>query len=234
LLPDPLGPAERAAVAEELASMLRHDLRNKFAAVRNAGFYIRRRLSETDVWKADPRLEELSGIIQQEMALANALLEQQMTVRHLFAPTPTRIDPRQCVEHAVSCARVPPQPALRIEVDMPQAWVKADPTELELGLCCLLENAAEAMEGSGVVRVRGFSDDNHYFIEIADGGPGIPETNGETVLRPLHTTKHGHAGLGLNIERRIAQRYGGSLRVRHPPAGGLVAMSVQVLPGGSV
>jgi len=225
-LPDPLGLAERAAVAEELASVLRHDLRNKFAAVRNAGFYIRKRLENTDAWKADPRLEELSGIIQQEMAMANALLEQQFSVKHLFAPAPAEVDPRQCIQHAIAGARVPP--AIRIEVDAAPASVRADPTELALGVCCLLENAAEAMDGSGLVEVRGFANDAHYVIEVADGGPGIPETDGEAVLRPLHSTKEGHAGLGLNIARRIAHRYGGSLSVRHPPAGGLIAITVEL------
>ena len=47
--PDPLGAAERAAIALEVASLMRHDLRNKLSAIRNAAFYIRRRAEKSDL-----------------------------------------------------------------------------------------------------------------------------------------------------------------------------------------
>jgi hypothetical protein len=42
---DPLGPVEQAAAAEEMLSVMRHDLRNRLATVRNAVYFIRRKLA---------------------------------------------------------------------------------------------------------------------------------------------------------------------------------------------
>lgn len=70
-----------AGITEEVASVLRHDLRNKLAVIRNAAFYIRRRLAGTEAWRADPRLEELSGVIQTEATRANELINERLGLR---------------------------------------------------------------------------------------------------------------------------------------------------------
>jgi len=138
---DSLGAAELAAVAEEVASVLRHDLRNKLAAIRNASFYIRRRLAKTETWSADPRLEELSGVIQREANAANELLDERLGLGHLFARAVARTDARECVRQAIASARIQQGPALRVDLEAGTGEVDADSTELALAIRCLLENA---------------------------------------------------------------------------------------------
>lgn len=208
---DPLGPVQLVAIADELASLLRHELRNKFASVRNAGFYIRRRLRETEAWQADPRLDELAGIIQDEMRLANELLDQRLRLQHLFAAAPVRVDAADCVRLATSSVRVPSSSRVALEVDARPGYVVADPNELALAVRCLIENAADATGSQGTVRVRAGAGFARYTIEVEDAGSGIHESQRSLVLQPFYTTKPGHAGLGLNIAQRIAERYGGSL-----------------------
>jgi CheY-like chemotaxis protein len=58
--------------------VLRHDLRNRLAAARNAATYIRKRLSKTDVWQSDPRLERFADVIDTEIAAANELLSRML------------------------------------------------------------------------------------------------------------------------------------------------------------
>jgi signal transduction histidine kinase len=225
---DSLRAAEVAAVAEEVASVLRHDLRNKLAAIRNASFYVRRKLAKTDSWKADPRLEELSSVIQQEATAANELLEDRLGLRHLFARVATRTDARECVRRAVACARIPGEPEIRVDLDARAGDVEADPTEFALAIRCLIENAAEATEGRGVIAVRALSSGSHYVVEVADRGPGIAISERARVLKPFHTTKKGHAGLGLNIASRVAQRYGGRLVFGEVSAGASVAIHLEL------
>jgi signal transduction histidine kinase len=221
---DLLRAAELAAVAEEVASVLRHDLRNKLAAIRNAAFYVRRRLAKTEAWTADPRLDEMSDVIQKEANASNELLNQTLTLKHLFAPAVARIAARECVRQAIACARMPREPALRVALDAHAGNVVVDPTELMLAIRCLIENAAEAMEGVGVIEVRARSSESHYIVEVGDHGPGIAATERALVLKPFHTTKKGHAGLGLNIAARVAQRYRGRVAVGDPPSGASVAI----------
>jgi signal transduction histidine kinase len=225
---DPLEAAELAAVAEEVASVLRHDLRNKLAAIRNAAFYIRRRLSKTEPWRADPRLEELSGVIQREANASNELLDERLGLAHLFARAVARTDARECVRQAVASARIQQGPALRVDLDARAAEIAADSTEFALAIRCLLENAAEAMDGRGVIAVRALALESEYVVEVTDQGPGISKQDRELVLKPFHTTKRGHAGLGLNIASRIARRYRGRLVVGEVASGGQVTVHLQL------
>jgi signal transduction histidine kinase len=223
---DPLGPVELVAVAEEMASQLRHELRNKFAAVRNAEFYMRRRLRSTEAWQADPRIEELAGIIQSEMRLANELLDQRLRLQHLFTPAPSRVDAAECVRLAVACTRVGTGCSVVIEVDAEAGCVTADPHELALAVRCLVENAVEATGPGGAVRVRARPVNARYVIDVEDAGPGIQEARRGAVLEPFHTTKSRHAGLGLNIAVRLAERYAGALLFREVSAGTAVGLEL--------
>ena len=62
-------------------------------------------------------------------------------------------------------------------------------------------------------------------LPIVDG-PGMPDRG--LVLKPFHTTKKGHAGLGLNIAARVAQRYRGRVVLGDAPSGALVAIHLQL------
>jgi signal transduction histidine kinase len=221
---DPLGPVQTLALADEMASLLRHELRNKFSSVRSAAFYVRRRLRETEAWQADPRLEELSGIIQDEMRIANELLDPQQRLQHLFAAIPGRVDAADSVRLATSCLRVAGGCAVAVEVDAQPGHVTVDPNELGLAVRCLVENAIEATGGDGAVRVRALPVEARYVIEVSDVGAGIPESRRNVLLQPFYTTKPGHAGLGLNIARRIADRYAGVLLFRDVALGATVAL----------
>src|SRR5688500_14840853 len=68
---------ERAAVAEVVASVLRHDLRNRFSSIRNASYYLMRQTQKTELWKTDPRMEAFFQLIDRELASAEDLLSNR-------------------------------------------------------------------------------------------------------------------------------------------------------------
>ena len=63
---------------------------------------------------------------------------------------------------------------------------------------------------------------------VADTGPGIPPGEAERLFGEFEqadtalTRRHGGAGLGLAISRRIVERMGGELTVEPRPGGGSV------------
>jgi signal transduction histidine kinase len=225
---DPLGSVQRVAVADESASLLRHELRNKFASVRSAEFYIRRRLRTSEAWNADPRLEELSGIIQEEMRLASELLDRRH-LQHVFTPAAARVDAADCVRHAAACTRRSKDCHVEIEVEAEAGHVLADPSELALATRCLLENAVEALGTNGLVRVRARPEALRYVIRIEDTGAGVSKSQHDALFEPFFTTKPGHAGLGLKIARRIAERYAGILQFCESPQGTVVALELELI-----
>jgi CheY-like chemotaxis protein len=75
---DPLTGAARAALAKEVTSVLRHDMRNKLGSIRNAAFFLRRRVRETDLWEKEPRVGEFFTLIEETIVAASAMLEDPL------------------------------------------------------------------------------------------------------------------------------------------------------------
>jgi PAS domain S-box-containing protein len=80
----------------------------------------------------------------------------------------------------------------------------------------LLVNAAQALEGDGVVRVRTRHDEAASLVgvDIEDTGAGIPPATLPRIFEPFYTTKRGGTGLGLSICRDIIERMGGRIDVK--------------------
>ncbi len=129
---DPLGGLERASVAEEVASGLRHDLRNHLASIRNAAFYLRRRTRDTELWRADPRMAQFFGLIDDTVLLSTGLLEDRLSLKHLFSRSVSRVAGSSCVEQAAACARTPP--GITVALEVYPGEVVADRAEVALAI----------------------------------------------------------------------------------------------------
>jgi signal transduction histidine kinase len=89
----------------------------------------------------------------------------------------------------------------------------ADPTHLEQVLWNLLLNAAEAMGGSGTIRVTLRSDGGRLRVAIEDSGVGIAEEVLARLFRPFVTTKLHGTGLGLPLCRKLVEAHGGTIAI---------------------
>lgn len=69
----------------------------------------------------------------------------------------------------------------------------------------LVRNAAQAMEGEGIVKIVSGSSKDHVYIDVIDTGKGISPRDFETIFRPGFTTKKRGWGLGLSLGRRIVR-----------------------------
>jgi signal transduction histidine kinase len=77
----------------------------------------------------------------------------------------------------------------------------------------LLGNAIDALAGRGDITVRSEVHLDMILVSVTDNGPGIDPTLQDNLFTAGASTKNGrHAGLGLAIGQRLAQRLGGSLR----------------------
>jgi signal transduction histidine kinase len=97
--------------------------------------------------------------------------------------------------------------ALEVAAGCPVS-IEADADRLRQALINLVNNAADALEASGVVRLGASADPDGGFINIfvEDSGPGLPEGQAES-----ESSKPFGLGLGLTICREIAAHHGGEL-----------------------
>lgn len=107
------------------------------------------------------------------------------------------------------------------------ASVMARPGALKRCLTNLLDNAVKY---GGAAQVSASREGAQAVIRLRDHGPGIPEAYLETVFEPFYrmetsrSRETGGTGLGLPIARNIAEKHGGTLRLRNHPSGGLEAI----------
>jgi signal transduction histidine kinase len=139
-------------VAEELGSTLRHGLRNKLAAIRNATFYLHKKVQSPDA-----RVEQMLELIETELASTEELLKTR-----LAPPDPAA----QCDAGAVASAL---SAELGVQMEVEPAVVRANAAELELALFCLIENAYAA--GATHVKVACHRRDGRVALEVSDDGP---------------------------------------------------------------
>lgn len=116
-----------------------------------------------------------------------------------------------------------------------EVYYRGDPQRVEQILLNLLSNAIKFTEPGGTVTVRaevlngdggGEQAGERVRIDVEDTGIGIDEKDLATVFEPFVqarsglTRRHGGAGLGLPISRRLARMMGGEVEVRSEPGEG--------------
>jgi signal transduction histidine kinase len=83
----------------------------------------------------------------------------------------------------------------------------------------IIDNAIDAMHGTGELRVRTYRDYGGVVVEIGDNGPGIPADVQPHVFEPFFTTKGvgEGTGLGLDTVQRIVKKHRGNIRLSSKP-----------------
>jgi len=84
----------------------------------------------------------------------------------------------------------------------------------------LIDNAIDAVGGSGKICVGTFVEDNQVVVEIVDDGKGIPPEIQPRLFEPFFTTKSVGTGTGLGLlisNRIVANRHGGEIEFESKP-----------------
>ena len=79
----------------------------------------------------------------------------------------------------------------------------------------IIDNAIDALDKNGQIKIVGRNSKDRACIHIIDNGPGIPEENLSRIFEPFFTTKEigKGSGLGLDISYRIVKQHFGNIKV---------------------
>jgi signal transduction histidine kinase len=108
---------------------------------------------------------------------------------------------------------------VKLDFDRTLPKICARGSELNQVWTNLIDNAIDAMQGKGELRIRTARDLDHLLVEIGDNGPGIPEELQTHIFEPFFTTKGVGQGTGLGLEtaRRIIQEHSGEITFQSVP-----------------
>ncbi len=214
-------------------SGMRHNLRNKLASLRNATFFLKRKLDGQPVWRDDARVPRFFDIIESELAAADQITAAGMG-EALSEPQPDRVDLAAVVRAAFEMRPAPSGAVVSSEVEVGEHPLTIGGDELAVALRCLLDNAVESVlaAGGGSVVVRtAQAEDGFVALAVVDDGGGFATGDPTPWLAPFATSKPGHLGLGISVARRVASRAGGSVDVAAAGRGALATIAVPLHKG---
>ncbi len=97
----------------------------------------------------------------------------------------------------------------------------------------LIDNALDAMDGTGTLRLATRLEEDSVVVEVGDTGPGMPPPVAARAFEAFYTTKDvgKGTGLGLDIARRIvAERHGGTITIDSRPGATVLAVRLPIRP----
>jgi signal transduction histidine kinase len=97
--------------------------------------------------------------------------------------------------------------------------VKCYPNQLNQVFMNVISNAAQAIEGKGVIDIETRLQGDEVCVLVRDSGNGISAVDLEKIFNPGFTTKGVGVGtgLGLSISYNIVERHGGRFQVKSQP-----------------
>ena len=230
---------ERVYALGIVAAGIGHELRNPISWIASNLTHSLGELDELggalaagDVGRASARLHEIRAALQDANTGTERVIEivsaiQLSTVRAASESELVRLD--EVVRLALRLVEGDLRRTAHVELDvLSTAQVSGSRTQLSQIVVNLLVNAIHAVSKrppeKAVIAVRVSADDHYVALEVADSGPGVPDSDRERIFDPFFTTKPGvGTGLGLAISRKIALDLGGSLDVeRDARLGGAV------------
>jgi PAS domain S-box-containing protein len=208
--------AQRQLAWKEVAQRVAHEIKNPLTPIALSAERIGRHLDRSQPDSPNV-IRKCSEVILSCVASLRLLVDQFSALAQFPAPQPRACDMNRVVEEALALftGRLDGIIVQRnLEAGLPT--VLADPEALRRALANLIDNAAEAMQGS-LLRVLGIQsilseDGAAVEVTVSDTGHGLTEEIRERLFLPFYSTKHRGTGLGLSIAAKIAQEHGGSIR----------------------
>jgi signal transduction histidine kinase len=227
---------ERTEAIAHFVSGIIHDFNNlMFAVSGRLALLIRK----TDDDKTREGLEE----VQAAATDAGHVLRRLLQAERLGLDDALDFDPWNEMAQIIRTAQRLLPKRIRFEADVrpPQAGshrlMRAVPQTLQQLVLNLVVNSRDAVESNGRIRIAAgpTSDEQMFYIQVEDDGPGIPESMREEVVKAFVSTKESGSGtgLGLSICTRVVRDAGGTLELGESSLGGLCVTAQFPLVEGS-
>jgi hypothetical protein len=208
--------AQRQLAWKEVAQRVAHEIKNPLTPIALSAERIGKHLERSQP-ESPGIIRKCADVILTCVGTLRTLVDQFSALAQFPVSQPRPCDMNQVLEEALGlfAGRLD---GIAVQRDMEAGLpaVMADPDAIRRALANLVDNAAEAMQGS-LLRVLGVGsalseDGTAAEVSVSDTGPGLTDEIRERLFLPFYSTKHRGTGLGLSIAAKIAQEHGGSIR----------------------
>jgi two-component system, NtrC family, nitrogen regulation sensor histidine kinase NtrY len=230
--------AQRQVAWKEVAQRVAHEIKNPLTPIALSAERIGKHLDRGQPDSAGV-IRKCSQVILGCVGTLRTLVDQFSALAQFPAPQLRACCMNQVADEALAlfAGRLE---GITVERDLEAGLpaVLADPDAIRRALANLIDNAAEAMQGS-LLRVLGIctalsEDGTAVEVVVSDTGHGLSDEIRERLFLPFYSTKHRGTGLGLAIAAKIAQEHGGSIRAEsNSPKGARFLLRLPLMEPGA-
>ncbi|MCB1122115.1 MAG: PAS domain-containing protein, partial [Verrucomicrobiae bacterium] len=163
--------------------------------------------------------EEVRGKLARSLSICSGEVERQDGIITHFLeairPSPPDFRDTNLVEVLEAVLQVQEQElsnaqiSVEMQVGDEMPIIAGDTNQMKQVFFNIIKNAREAMKDGGTLEIETRSDDDFFYVIIADTGEGIDKEDLASVFQPYYSTKESGTGLGLMIVNRILRDHGG-------------------------
>lgn len=210
--------AQKLAAWKEVAQRVAHEIKNPLTPIQLSAERIIKNLKKDDP-NFQKVIEEGAHIIIQEAAAIKSLVDEFSNFARMPKVNFQETDIHRLIEQTISLFN-----GIFTEVEFETAFsseipshLRLDPEQLKRVFINIFDNAIEAMDKKGKIRIQTQYDSQSQAvnIEISDSGPGIPGEDKDKLFLPHFSTKKKGRGLGLAIANQIVKEHKGSISVEN-------------------
>ncbi|MDO7556672.1 MAG: HAMP domain-containing histidine kinase [Loktanella sp.] len=202
---------ERLAQLGGAVAKVSHDLRNILTSAQ----LFTDRIEGSD----DPLVKRMAPKLVGSITRAVNLCETTLAFGRVDEPAPalTRVNLARIVSDVFDSERLAAgDDDISFAEDIPVGMtLRADGEQLYRAIFNLVRNARQAITATGKageISIKGFEDDNAWWIVVSDTGPGLPPKAKEFLFQPFQGgARKGGSGLGLVIAADLVRGHGGRL-----------------------
>jgi signal transduction histidine kinase len=207
---------QKLATLGTLAAGIAHEIRNPLTSLKARLYTLEKHLRTVPAARKD------TDIISAEIARLERIVQDVLSFARPSDPT-LGIVAADTLLREVQGLMAPSLESSDVKLVVianPELFIHADSGHLKQVLINLVRNAAEAIEGAGMVTLRAHAartcldgrETDTVILEVADTGKGISPEAEKRLFDPFFTTKETGTGLGLPIAARIVEKHGGMLQ----------------------
>ena len=208
---------EKINLVGMLSSMIAHELRQPLTVIRNYSEGLRDILHSQDY---DAKvLEEALKVVDEQSIRASSIIEH---MRGLIKGKESKVREVDLNSSVPSILETYKELGGKYEVNLVASGnapvsVRIDPTQFEIVLLNLLNNASEAIthqETKPIITLEISGENGEAAITVANEGFLEHEESFNNLFAVKNSTKVNGLGLGLAIAARVVERWGGQLSIR--------------------
>lgn len=206
---------ERLAQLGGAVAKVSHDLRNILTSAQ----LFTDRIESSD----DPLVLRMAPKLVGSITRAVSLCESTLAFGRAEEPAPTlsMVDLGLIVEDVIESEKLADGGSqITFEANVPvMTKIRADPEQFFRVILNLVRNARQAIVASGkpgTITISAREDEDSWWIDICDTGPGLPAKAKEYLFTPFQGgARKGGSGLGLTISAELVRGHGGTLELKN-------------------